>query len=411
MSETVNTGSILTSDGKGGYSKFFTDTMTDLVKLSDGSTLTKKLEEIDGKLPITLTSGSLPNTLQSGRMLVKGSDFYCGNSASNPSQLALKSMIPDVSGFATSADLNSLKSSVSSGKSLVAAAVTGKGVNTAADASFQAIANNIGNINTEKTYGTFRYYKSLDTNTYYVGRTIYLSAVNSLIASVRSEYSHSGPGYVLLHDPDSDNVDALYRNSSGELVVSQWRTYDTTDINGPYTDGTFFSYYRNYYYQYKVDSNGFQYLNRSSDSSSFSNGKTKYPQTSLDFSGLALYGGSSKIDKSFTICTGRFGNSALPVILGDASSDNRRYNNFNSNVIPDYNNYPGFIHVHLNNTAALYQYDSIGSVVPCGTIYMESPNLMNGSGTWPIYTFELPYKAKILENNGSSLLLQNLGPA
>ncbi len=94
MSETVNTGSILTSDGNGGYSKFFTDTMTDLVKLSDGSTLTKKLEEIDGKLPITLTSGSLPNTLQTGRVAVEGSNFYCGNGDCSPCQLALASQIP-----------------------------------------------------------------------------------------------------------------------------------------------------------------------------------------------------------------------------------------------------------------------------------------------------------------------------
>lgn len=55
-------------------------------------------------------------------------------------------MIPDVSGFATSSELNSLKTSVSSGKSIIATAVTGKGVNTAADASFQTMANNINSI-------------------------------------------------------------------------------------------------------------------------------------------------------------------------------------------------------------------------------------------------------------------------
>ena len=79
---------------------------------------------------------------------MNGSDFYCGNSSLNPLQLALKSMIPDVSGFATSVELNSLKTSVSSGKSIVASAVTGKGVSTAADASFQTIANNINAIPT-----------------------------------------------------------------------------------------------------------------------------------------------------------------------------------------------------------------------------------------------------------------------
>ena len=79
-------------------------------------------------------------------MLVNGNDFYCGNSSSNPLQLALKSMIPDVSGFATSSDFNSLKTSVSNGKSLIASAITGKGVSTDAGASFQTMANNIGAI-------------------------------------------------------------------------------------------------------------------------------------------------------------------------------------------------------------------------------------------------------------------------
>lgn len=79
---------------------------------------------------------------------MNGNDFYCGNSSLNPLQLALKSQIPDVSGFAKSTEVESLKTSVSSGKSIIASAVTGKGVSTAADASFQTIANNIKAIQT-----------------------------------------------------------------------------------------------------------------------------------------------------------------------------------------------------------------------------------------------------------------------
>lgn len=94
-------------------------------------------------------------------MLVNGSDFYCGNSSGSPCQFALKSQIPsqyvhptskqcnysvDLSGYAKSSELNSLKTSVSEGKSLVAAAVTDKGVSTAADATFQTIAKNIKSI-------------------------------------------------------------------------------------------------------------------------------------------------------------------------------------------------------------------------------------------------------------------------
>ena len=48
-------------------------------------------------------------------------------------------------------ELNSLKSSVSEGKSLVAAAVTDKGVTTAADAAFSVIAANIADIETSMT--------------------------------------------------------------------------------------------------------------------------------------------------------------------------------------------------------------------------------------------------------------------
>lgn len=51
-------------------------------------------------------------------------------------------------------EIANLKSSVSEGKSLVAAAVTDKGVTTAADATFQTIANNIGKIKTG--FGSYR---------------------------------------------------------------------------------------------------------------------------------------------------------------------------------------------------------------------------------------------------------------
>ena len=49
-------------------------------------------------------------------------------------------------------EIANLKSSVSEGKSLIAAAVTDKGVQTAADATFQAIANNIAAITSKNNY-------------------------------------------------------------------------------------------------------------------------------------------------------------------------------------------------------------------------------------------------------------------
>lgn len=45
-----------------------------------------------------------------------------------------------------STEISSLKSSVSNGKSAIASAITGKGVSTAADATFQTMANNIKKI-------------------------------------------------------------------------------------------------------------------------------------------------------------------------------------------------------------------------------------------------------------------------
>ena len=134
MAETVNTSALLLSDGQGGYSKAFMESMTDIVKLQNGSSLTEKLAEIDGKLPITLTSGTLPETLSSGRTLVNGSDLYIANSSNDLVQLGTKS------------DFDLCFQSVSEGKSAIAAAVTDKGVTTAADATFQQIANNIASI-------------------------------------------------------------------------------------------------------------------------------------------------------------------------------------------------------------------------------------------------------------------------
>lgn len=85
MAETVNTSALLLSDGQGGYSKAFMESMTDIVKLQNGSSLTEKLAEIDGKLPITLTSGTLPETLNFGQMAVnEDGSFYVGDSSNSP---------------------------------------------------------------------------------------------------------------------------------------------------------------------------------------------------------------------------------------------------------------------------------------------------------------------------------------
>ena len=48
--------------------------------------------------------------------------------------------------YATTTQLNEVKTSVSNGKSLIASAITDKGVSTASDATFQTMSNNIRNI-------------------------------------------------------------------------------------------------------------------------------------------------------------------------------------------------------------------------------------------------------------------------
>ena len=58
----------------------------------------------------------------------------------------LASCVYDENGETVEARLNEVFQSVSNGKSLIASAITDKGITTAADATFQTMANNIGKI-------------------------------------------------------------------------------------------------------------------------------------------------------------------------------------------------------------------------------------------------------------------------
>lgn len=92
--------------------------------------------------PIDITFGDV-STLEGHQ----ASDFLLTADASNTYALKAHTHdIEDVSGLQT--ELDSLKTSVSEGKSLIAAAVTDKGVQTAADATFQQMATNIAAIPT-----------------------------------------------------------------------------------------------------------------------------------------------------------------------------------------------------------------------------------------------------------------------
>ena len=92
--------------------------------------------------------------MSSGRILVNGSDFYCGSGANSLCQLALKTDVgstyvhPSEIQCNAASEISSLKSSVSSGKSQIASAITGKGVSTSSSASYSTMANNISKIPT-----------------------------------------------------------------------------------------------------------------------------------------------------------------------------------------------------------------------------------------------------------------------
>ena len=175
-------------------------------------------------------------------MLVNGSDFYCGNSSGSPCQFALKNQIPsayvhpstkqcnysvDLSGYAKSSELNSLKSSVSSGKSLVASAVTGKGVSTAADASFQTIANNINAIQSPPNSSWYNTLMGL-----YPGGAM-LVANSQHFSIVESPDSITYSGYTL----KMDYIDAMGGNVDYATIYSYRGSRDKMwgiGINGNY---------------------------------------------------------------------------------------------------------------------------------------------------------------------------------
>lgn len=104
-----------------------------------------------------------------------------------------------VAGYAKSTELESVKTSVSEGKKLIAAAVTDKGVETAADATFKTMADNIENISTGGYGGTLRCTAATD-----------IAAGDLLILDSMSEKFKSTNGY----------DDTAYKLDSGYIVMN-----------------------------------------------------------------------------------------------------------------------------------------------------------------------------------------------
>ena len=140
-------------------------------------------------------------------MLVNGDDFYCGNSKLELCQLALNSSV------------ESLKTSVSDGKKIIAAAVTDKGVKTAADSTFQVIANNIASITTlnsskisiEKIDGS--------VTTEFMGSGYYPSNFIERVATANSNNNNPGvPILMLMSSITTDSTELM--KYSAEVIIS-----------------------------------------------------------------------------------------------------------------------------------------------------------------------------------------------
>ena len=161
--------------------------------------------------------------------MVNGSDLYIGNSSNGLIQLGTKS------------DFDQCFQSVSEGKSIVAAAVTDKGVQTAADSTFQQIADNIEAISQLDTSdanatssqilsGYSAYVNGSKVTGTMTNRGAVTSSLNCGNSYTIPEGYHNGTGKV--------TANTLASQTSATAVAADILTGKTAYVNGNRLTGT-----------------------------------------------------------------------------------------------------------------------------------------------------------------------------
>ena len=120
-----------------------------------------------------------------------------------------------VTELAKQSEINSLKTSVSNGKSLIASAITGKGVSTSSTATFQTMANNISSL---AIRGTLAHEMgNQEGNTYWFAVTV--PANYPIIAYHINRSSGTSMHYLISISSASSYDIILDRHYSSELEV------------------------------------------------------------------------------------------------------------------------------------------------------------------------------------------------
>ena len=152
-------------NASGTYDTVHYESESSLIMRPNGRTVEQDLSDF---LPVVQDNDNVPESLHFGTFSIGPNKIYAGqqNTVSrlitnrdNPLIYDEEKNLPPYEGidadtldghdstyFATSTDLDLVKTSVSEGKSLIAAAVTDKGVETAADDTFAKMADNIEKI-------------------------------------------------------------------------------------------------------------------------------------------------------------------------------------------------------------------------------------------------------------------------